>query len=718
MSTPSTMPPSEPANTSTTGAGGSAVILMHNDPINILIVDDEPKNLTVLETVLDDPGYRLVRAESADQALLALVAKEFALLILDIRMPGMTGFELAHLIRQRRKTEQVPIIFLTAYYNEDQHVLEGYGTGAVDYLHKPVNPIILRSKVAIFADLHRKTRALEVTNRALLAEVTERRDTQSRLRELNETLEQRVTQRTDELREGMRQLEAQREQLRASEEFNRSLMEGTADCVQVLDLQGRLLFVNSPGRAQLEIRESEPLREKQWALLWPQEAREAVQRCLAQAREGSAASCTVLRPTPNGAPKWWNVLVSGVRDRVNGQIARLLAVSRDVTEARETEQALRKSDQEKDNFIATLAHELRNPLAPISNAVQLMRHKEPADPQLTWCRDVIERQVSQMSRLLEALLDVSRITRSKLSLHLERLDVASVIEQAIELAQPWIDKGGQAFAVTLPSEPLAVVGDLTRLAQVVSNILINAAKYTPSGGHIELSAARKGDDVVVKVKDNGIGIAAEHLAHIFEMFSQIPSGYSASQGGLGIGLCLARGVVELHGGRLVADSPGLGQGSEFVVTLPLARAGIPAKATDSESTSAPATVESTAAGRCRVLVVDDLRDSADSLGGVLEAMGHEVRVIYEGEQAVRVAEQFRPHVAFIDLGMPGVDGFEVCRRIRAQGLNMLLVAQTGWGQEFDRRRTQAAGFNQHMVKPLELSVVEAVLRRVAAGIER
>jgi PAS domain S-box-containing protein len=415
MNNPPTTPlvSSEPPSAPPAGGSGSgAVLRLHNDPINILIVDDEPKNLTVLETVLDDPGYRLVRAESADQALLALVAKEFAVLILDIRMPGMTGFELAHLIRQRKKTEQVPIIFLTAYYNEDQHVLEGYGTGAVDYLHKPVNPVILRSKVAIFADLHRKTRALEVANRALLAEVTERREAQAQLRELNETLEERVKQRTEALLDRTKQLEAQREQLRASEEFNRSLLEGTADCVQVLDPLGRLVYVNGPGKRQLEISDLESLLQRNWASLWPQEARQTIDRSLAQAQAGSTASFTALRLSGDGAHKWWNVLVSPIRAGVNGQIVRLLAVSRDVTEARETEQALRKSDQEKDNFIATLAHELRNPLAPISNVVSLMRRKETTDGQLTWCRDVIDRQVSQMSRLLDALLDVSRITRS------------------------------------------------------------------------------------------------------------------------------------------------------------------------------------------------------------------------------------------------------------------------------------------------------------------
>ena len=704
---------SGPTAAPTTGAsGGGAVLRLHNDPINILIVDDEPKNLTVLETVLDDPGYRLVRAESADQALLALVATEFALLILDIRMPGMTGFELAHLIRQRKKTEQVPIIFLTAYYNEDQHVLEGYGTGAVDYLHKPVNPAILRSKVAIFADLHRKTRALEVANRALLAEVTERRDAQTQLRELNETLEDRVQQRTDDLLERTKQLETQREQLRASEEFNRSLMEGTADCVQVLDLLGRLVYVNSAGRRQLEMADFESPRLRDWSALWPQEARPAIQGALAQALEGSAASFTALRPSSTGTHKWWNVLVSPIRDRIGGQIVRLLAVSRDVTEARETEQALRKSDQEKDNFIATLAHELRNPLAPISNAVHLLRQPDATEAQRNWCRDIIDRQVSQMSRLLEALLDVSRLSRSKLALRLELLDVATVIERALEIARPWIDKGGQSLEVILPPEPLMLTGDLTRLAQVLSNILINAAKYTPAGGHIRLTAAQEGTEVLLRATDNGVGIDAQHLTQIFEMFTQVPSAQSASEGGLGIGLCLARGLVELHGGRLTAQSEGLGKGSEFVVRLPLALSKTPPQPVI--QSPAPDVGMQKPAGPYRILVVDDLRDSADSLGQVLQSMGHEVRVIYSGEEALHTTEQFRPHVAFIDIGMPDIDGYEVCRRIRAQpwARTTTLIAQTGWGQEFDRRRTKAAGFDQHLVKPLDWSVIEALLRTV------
>jgi PAS domain S-box-containing protein len=712
MNPPFPKPPSDEGTGRTGGpAGGTAAIRLHNDPINILIVDDEPKNLTVLETVLDDPGYRLVRAESADQALLALVAKEFALLILDVRMPVMTGFELAHLIRQRKKTEQVPIIFLTAYYNEDQHVLEGYGSGAVDYLQKPVNPVILRSKVTVFADLHRKSRALEIANRALVAEVTERRDAQAKLRELNDTLEKRVAERTEALLERTKLEVAQREQLQASEEFNRSLMEGTADAVQVLDLNGRLLHVNGPATGQLEISDFLRVRGEDWCSLWPEETRDMLRDAVAQARGGAAAALTAQRPTSNGASKWWSISVSPVRDSAKGQIVRILAVSRDVTEAREIEQALRRSDKQKDHFIATLAHELRNPLAPIRNAAALLRRMEAVDPKLTWCREVIDRQVAQMTRLLEDLLDVSRITRSRLALRRDVLDLATVIERAVEIARPWIDEGGHSFETILPPEPIWVHGDLMRLAQVLSNLLINSAKYTAPQGKIQLRAHRELDDVFVTVKDNGIGIAAEHLAHIFEMFSQMPEGKQHRHGGLGIGLWLARGLVEMHGGQLSARSAGQDHGSEFIVRLPTRGSHAPDHVPGQSVHD-----DSIAGARCRVLVVDDLRDNADSLAMLLRSMGHEVQVSYDGERAINAAEEFRPEIAFIDLGMPKVDGYEVCRRIRAQawGTKIYLVAQTGWGQEFDRRRTQAAGFDQHMVKPLELDVLEPLLRRIAA----
>jgi PAS domain S-box-containing protein len=691
-------------------AAEPAVVRVAHDPINILIVDDEAKNLTVLETVLDDPGYRLVRAESADQALLALVAKEFALLILDIRMPGMTGFELAHLIRQRKKTEQVPIIFLTAYYNEDQHVLEGYGTGAVDYLHKPVNPIILRSKVGIFADLHRKTRALEITNRILSAEVTERREAQTQLRQLNATLEERVRLRTEALIERTRAEEAQAERLRATEEFNRSLMEQTPDCVFVLDTAGAILHINRPGISHMEVEDPTRVEGTPWWTLWPAASYPDLRDAVSSASAGHVTTATAPRHNSDGKRKWWNVSVSPMRDSVNGEIVRVLAVARDVTEAREIEQALREGDQQKDNFIATLAHELRNPLAPIRNVVTLLRSKDLADPQLTWARDLIDRQVTQMTRLLEDLLDVSRITRSKLALHRELLDVRVVVEHALEIARPALEEGRQTIEAHLPDMPPKVRGDLTRLAQVLSNLLINAAKYTPADGRITLTVHGEANEVVVTVSDTGTGIAPEYLDRVFDMFSQIPSAKEHRHGGLGIGLALARGLIEMHGGKINAFSDGLGKGSRFVVRLPVAIADAgraPAVEKPDDSTGAEP--------QCRVLVVDDLHDSADSLAMVLRSAGHEVTVAYGGVEAVELAEKHHPQVIFIDLGMPGVDGFEVCRRIRATswGSRAILIAQTGWGQAFDRRRTQAVGFDQHMVKPLEWEQVSEVLHRVA-----
>ena len=423
---PNSSRPEQQAHTRETDAVSTAV--SREEPINILIVDDEPKNLTVLETVLNDPAYRLVRANSADQALLALVVEEFALLILDIRMPGMTGFELAKMIKERKKTARVPIIFLTAYYNEDQHVLEGYGTGAVDYLHKPVNPNVLRSKVAVFADLHRKSNEVASANRALLAEVTERRRAEDRLRELNDTLELRVAERTEQLRE---------------------------------------------------------------------------------------------------------------------------------------------SDRRKDEFLATLAHELRNPLAPVRNAIQVLEIKGPTTPVVNWAKGIIERQMQSMTRLIDDLMDLSRISRGKIELQRDLVELSQVVKDAVDSSRPLIDQQGHELIVNVPQNPIPLNADPIRLSQVFLNLLNNAAKFTPKGGRIELSAQRESSEVVVSVKDNGMGIPAEHLTSVFEMFSQVEGALSRSQGGLGIGLCLVKRLVEMHGGRVEVKSEGPDRGSEFLVHLPI-----------------------------------------------------------------------------------------------------------------------------------------------------
>ncbi len=398
-----------------------------------------------------------------------------------------------------------------------------------------------------------------------------------------------------------------------------------------------------------------------------------------------------------------------------GRPVRHFGVALDITERKHAEQALRDADRKKDTFIATLAHELRNPLAPIRNAVNVLRQGGPADAQaLAWCHDVIDRQVAQMSRLLEDLLDVSRMTRGQFALRREHLAIAAVIAQAIEIAQPIVDAAGHTLEVALPARPVALEGDLTRLAQVFSNLLINAAKYTEPRGRIALAVEVQGAEAVVSVSDNGIGIAAEQIPHIFEMFGQAQSAADGSQSGLGIGLSLARGFVEMHGGRIGVRSEGIGRGSTFVVRLPLASAALAAPATPPGATAGTARAT---AGRRRVLIADDLRDSADSLALLLESMGHDVHLAYDGAQALQAIELLRPEVALLDLGMPKLSGYDVCRRIRdlPWGRGLTLIAQSGWGQEEDRRRTRDAGFDHHIVKPIDPGALDALLRSLTVA---
>ncbi|MDB5744440.1 MAG: putative histidine kinase, atypical hybrid [Polaromonas sp.] len=543
--------------------------------VNILIVDDEPKNLAVLEAVLDDPGYRLVRATSGDEALLALMADEFAVLVLDVRMPDMTGFELAQMVKERKKTARVPIIFLTAYYNEDQHILEGYVSGAVDYLHKPVNTAVLRSKVAIFAELHRKSRALELANLALVSEVNERRHAELRLSELNETLDRRVTERTQALH------------------------------------------------------------------------------------------------------------------------------------ASETQ--LREADRRKDEFLATLAHELRNPLAPLRNAAQVLRMKGLAMTKLHWASEMIDRQVQAMSHLIDDLMDVSRINQGKMELRLEQVELMPVLQNAIESSRPLIDECKHKLVLSLPDEKLMVRADATRLTQVFMNLLNNAAKYMDNGGLIELHALQANDEVVVIVKDAGIGIAAERLQSVFEMFSQVETALSRSRGGLGIGLTLSQRLIEMHGGSVEARSEGLGHGSEFFVRLPLLASQHNEPTLDSFPNLD--TAEAAPDSGLRILVADDNLDSAGTLTLLLEIMGHTVRQVHDGEAAVQEAADFDPQLILLDIGMPKLNGYEACRQIRAQsgGSARTLVAITGWGQPDDRLASQEAGFDRHLVKPVDLAVLQNLI---------
>ncbi|MDC3957070.1 hybrid sensor histidine kinase/response regulator [Polyangium jinanense] len=364
---------------------------------------------------------------------------------------------------------------------------------------------------------------------------------------------------------------------------------------------------------------------------------------------------------------------------------------------------LREADRRKDTFIATLAHELRNPLAPIRNAVQLLKAKGPPEPKLVWCRNVIDRQVHYMTRLLEDLLDVSRISRGKLEVRRERVALSAVIDVAVETSRPMVEAGRHQLTVSLPASSICVDGDPVRLAQVFSNLLNNAAKYTPEGGEISLSVERRETIVVVSVRDNGIGITSDMLPKVFDIFAQAAPALERAQGGLGIGLSLVKGLVELHGGKVSVRSEGSNCGSEFSVELPIV--GLP-QASDSDEHAASVLVV-----KHRVLVVDDNVDNADSLAALLEITGSEVMTAYDGEQALRIAESFKPTVMLLDIGMPRMNGYQVCRRLREQawGRAVFLIAMTGWGQTEDRRQTQEAGFDHHLVKPVDSTALMKLL---------
>lgn len=369
-------------------------------------------------------------------------------------------------------------------------------------------------------------------------------------------------------------------------------------------------------------------------------------------------------------------------------------------------QALREEARHRDRFLATLAHELRNPLAPIRNALEILRTADASAADAAYARDLLERQVRQMVRLIDDLLDVSRLRVGKIDLRRERVALDDVVNAALETCRPALDAAGHALTVSLAPEPVVLDGDPLRLAQVLANLLLNAAKYTAPGGRIGLAAAREGDRVAIRVCDSGAGIRPEQLPHVFEMFRKPVAAGIEGQGGLGVGLGLVKALVEQHGGTVAARSDGLGMGSEFTVRLPMASG--PAAPRPASALTAPAR-----APGCRVLVVDDSLDAARSLARLLRLGGHEVRTAHDGPAAVDAFVEFAPEVVFLDIGMPIMDGYEVARRIRALPSKppVLLVAVTGWGQEEDRRRSRAAGIDVHLVKPVEPDQLRELLAR-------
>jgi PAS domain S-box-containing protein len=508
------------------------------------------------------------------------------------------------------------------------------------------------------------------------------------------------------------------EQLRRSEERYRTLFESIDEgfCIiqMLFDAQGRAFdyrflevnpaFGKHTGLKEAvgkTMRELAPAHEQHWFDLYGRVARTG--ESLRIENEAKALN------------RWYDV--HAVRLGGDAGSDRVAVLFNDITERRQSEENLRRlaaelaeTDRLKTEFLATLAHELRNPLAPLSNGLQLMRMA--ADPQaLEKARGMMERQLKHLVRLVDDLLDIARISSGKVDLRKQRTDLKAVLASAVETSMPLVRAAGHTLSVQLCDENLEVVADATRIAQVVSNLLNNAAKYTPDGGRIELAARRECGEAVVTVTDSGIGIAPEALPRVFEMFTQVGRTLDRAPGGLGIGLALVRRLVELHGGSVVAESAGMGNGSIFTVRLPLAApvSEAAAAALLSGATIAPS------APAFRVLVVDDNVDAAESLAALLALQGHATRVAHDGNQALAAAHDFRPEIVFLDIGMPGKDGYQVARELRGQPetRQAVLVALTGWGAQDDRARTRSAGFDHHLTKPAGLADVEGLMSGMA-----
>ena len=495
--------------------------------------------------------------------------------------------------------------------------------------------------------------------------------------------------------------------LRASEERFRSMADATPAMVWTADPSGAVTFRNQQWAEYTGMDHGD--HDGDWLSVVHPDDRERCLRAWERAlRQGAEYEVEVRNRRHDGVYRWFLTRATPIRDR-DGQVTEWYGSTTDIHEIKVAEEALRTADRQKDEFLATLAHELRNPLAPIGNAVEILRSKGGDKHDIVWSRDIIERQVRQMSYLLDDLLDVSRITRKRLELRKTRVTLASVVASAVETSQPLIDSRGHELVVRLPAEHVELVADPVRLAQVLSNLLNNAAKFTPGSGRIRLEAEVTGSgrdrEVAIWVQDTGEGIDPDMLFHVFEMFTQSESALERGQSGLGIGLSLAKGLVELHGGAIEAHSEGPGRGSTFRVRLPIATD------TATEAPKPTAAAEPGAAPKRRILVVDDLRDSADTLSLHLQILGHDVHTAYGGAQALEMAEQLRPEVVLLDLGMPELNGFDVCSRLRAEpwGTGILLVALTGWGQDDDRRHTADVGFDMHLVKPVDTAELQRAL---------
>ena len=663
-----------------------------HERVNILVVDDLPEKHVVFRTILDDLDENIVSARSGQEALRCILEMEFAVILLDVNMPDIDGLETAGLIRQYRKSAQTPIVFITAYVDDIQ-AARGYALGAVDYISSPVVPEVLRSKVRVFVELYRMNRQLR--EHAAEREALARSETARAAAEA-------ASHRADYLSQ-------------ASQSLSRSL--ALDDTVKAL-FELAVPFLGERAVLALASPDAAVCRTESWPAQPGGELADGpLQECIRVAmqdrrfelrREGGQG--VAVCPLMVGDRLLGALMLVGPHAQFD---AARLALIKDVVsrasiamENARLYQAVQDADRRKNEFLAMLAHELRNPLAPIRNAVHIMQSDEVAPDRMNWARDVIGRQADHMARLVDDLLDVSRIVQGKVALRPDRLQLSTLVERAVEATSPRVAALDQTLILELPPQELALEGDLVRLSQVLSNLITNASKFSGSRTRILLIASYGDGEVRISVRDEGAGIDPAVLPHIFDLFVQGDQTLDRSQGGLGIGLTLVKHLVELHGGRVSASSAGTGRGTEVSVWLP-------ARPMPIQPTAAPAIRKTAlpASRPGRILVVDDLAAAAETLTILLEMEGFQVRTATEGATALEIADEFRPDVVLLDIGLPGMNGFEVAKRLR--GLpscrEALLIALTGYGEADSRLRSEQAGFDFHMVKPADVNLLLTML---------
>jgi len=690
-----------------------------DEKVNILLVDDHPENLLALEAVLEDLGQNLVKATSGSQALRCLLNQDFAVILLDVQMPDMDGFETANLIRQRERSRHVPILFLTAFSTSESMVFKGYAVGAIDYLFKPIDAEILKSKVAAFVDLFQKT---------------------------------------EEIKRQAEKLTIANAQLRKSEEQFRSLSACSPVGIFLTDVAGHCTYINPRYQTILGITAEESLGEDWTRSLTQADQEDVLIDWMTSIYTGEEYSREFEILTPTGIERWVNIRSSPMLAD-DGEVIGYVGTVEDISDRKQAEEQRTKLIREqaalkeaeatnrmKDEFLATLSHELRTPLNSILGWSKLLRTRKLDEKAIARALETIERNAHLQAQLIEDILDVSRIIRGKLVLNFCRINLVSVIETAINTVrlqaeaknihfefvitpilgesaslEPWKSQS------TSPS-PFPVHGDPDRLQQVVWNLLSNAIKFTPEGGQVEIKlSVVRGEEKQqtathygqIQVSDTGIGINPDFLAHVFERFRQADGSTTRNQTGLGLGLAIARHLIELHRGSIHADSPGEGLGSTFTVKLPLLEVEktIPVEASPPTKETADTSLKELPLDKLQVIVVDDDVDTLHFITIALEESGAQVKAVASAKEALSEIQQSQPDILISDIGMPEEDGHTLIRKVRLlppeQGGQILAIALTAYARDEDSTAALTAGFNMYASKPVELTKLINMVEKLA-----